>query len=87
MQKCWIYNGYQWVSADLADGTVYAPGYYYIEPSAPNFNLPADYKAPPTFDKNGKRIEYGKNGCPKGRDLSTFKCPCHFPKCVDLSNL
>ena len=48
----------------------------------PKRQLPPDFKEPPLFDENGKRIEYGKNGCPKGRDLSNFKCPCHFPKCV-----
>ena len=46
--------------------------------------LPPYYVAPPVYDENGKKIEYGKNGCPKGRDLSQFECPCHFPKCVYL---
>ena len=46
--------------------------------------LPPYYVAPPIYDENGEKIEYGKNGCPKGRDLSQFQCPCRFPKCVYL---
>ena len=44
--------------------------------------FPDYYVAPPIYDENGNKIEYGKNGCPKGRDLSQFNCPCNFPKCV-----
>ena len=44
--------------------------------------MPDYYVAPPIYDEEGNKIEYGKNGCPKGRDLSQFECPCNFPKCV-----
>lgn len=55
-----------------------------VNASAGRPELPPYYVAPPIYDENGAKIEYGRNGCPKGRDLTQFKCPCNFPKCVYL---